>query len=43
MMAEKMYESIKYPPLKRNIDEFGKILYGIDKSIFTVSESVDCA
>lgn len=39
----KAYEAIKHPPLKRYIDKFGKILYGIDNSIFTVSESVDCA
>ena len=28
--------------LKHYIDEFGKILYGIDDNIFTVSENNDC-
>jgi hypothetical protein len=32
----------KHTLLKHHIDETGKILYGNDNNIFTVSESVDC-
>jgi hypothetical protein len=39
MTAEKMYESIKYPPLKRHIDEVGKILYGTNNYIFAIPEN----
>jgi len=31
-----------FDSLERHIDEVGKILYGIDNNIFTVSESFDC-
>ena len=40
--AAKVYEAMKHPLVKRQIDELGKILYGTDDDVFTVSESVDC-
>ena len=38
----KAYEIIHQPSLKPHIDEFGKILYGIDNNVLTLSQSVDC-
>ena len=42
MFDVKTYETINQPSLKQRIDEFGKILYGIDNNVLTLSEGVDC-
>lgn len=39
--AMKTCKAIMHPLLKRHIDEFGKIIYGTNSDIFTISENGD--
>jgi len=42
LIAVRACKAIKHSPLKRHIDEVGKILYGTDTDMFAIPENGDC-
>jgi hypothetical protein len=42
LAAIKAYDGINRHPLKRHINEVGKILYGTDTDRFAIPENGDC-